>query len=97
MLRIQKNDKDLKIPRLDGGGVPIFYYKEKPFTGIVFSKYDNGVVFKEEEYENGYQEGWIRYYFENGKLNQESNNHNNITIDDTFKEWDKDGNLISSF
>ncbi len=97
MLRVQENDKDLTIPRLDGGGVPIFYYKGKPFTGIVYEKHKNGLIAWEEEYLEGYQEGWIRYYFENGKLNQESKNHNNMTIDNTFKEWDEDGNLITSF
>lgn len=97
MLRIKESDKDLTISRLDGGGVPIFYYKGKPFTGIVFENEDDGSLSWEEEYENGFQEGWVRYYYKNGKVKQEYKSHNNIELDETFKKWDEDGNLITSF
>jgi hypothetical protein len=91
------NRSELELVRLDGGGVPIYHYKGTPFTGTVVSYYDNGALFMEEEYEKGFQEGWIRYYHLNGRLDEEEKRHNNITIKGSFKEWDEDGNLLQSF
>ena len=97
MLRVKEDDKDLTIPRLDGGGVPVYYYKGEPFTGIVYQNHKNGTLFSEEEYVKGFQEGWIRYYFDNEKIEEECKCHNNDVIDNTFKKWDKNGNLVNSF
>jgi antitoxin component YwqK of YwqJK toxin-antitoxin module len=87
----------LELTRLDGGGVPIFHYKGKPFTGTVIYYYEDGTLWMEEEYKKGYQEGWVRCYHPNGRLAQEDKLHNNITISGTYKEWDENGNLIESF
>ena len=97
MLRIEENDNDLRIPRLDGGGVPIIEYRGTLFTGVVFKKRKDGSLVSEEEYDNGFQEGWIRYYHKNGKLAQEYKDHNNVELDGTFKKWDENGNLILSY
>lgn len=51
----------------------------------------------EEEYENGFQEGWTRYFFENGQLETEFKSHDNQAVENTCKEWDEDGNLTDSF
>lgn len=91
-LKIER--KNLILIKLDGGGVPVYSYKDNPFTGIIIDYYKNGKLFKEEEYENGFQEGWIRYYHENGKTDEEYKTHNNIVISGTHKEWDEEGNLI---
>jgi len=93
-LKINYNDSNLTIPRLDGGGIPIYDYNGTPFTGIVFENYDTGALFKEEEYDKGYQEGWVRYYHKNGKKSEEYKAHNNNVIPNTHKEWDENGNLI---
>ena len=66
--RIQEGNPQLKIDRLDGGGVPIYYYEGKPFTGTVFKNHRDGITLAwEEEYESGYQEGWCRYYYPLGE------------------------------
>jgi antitoxin component YwqK of YwqJK toxin-antitoxin module len=96
-MSLRINRKELELIRLDGGGVPFYHFKGKPFTGIIIDNYDNGNLFKEEEYLEGYQEGWTRYYFENGKIEQEDKSHNNKLIEGTYKEWDEEGNLIDSF
>ena len=60
--------KNLEGSFLDGGGEKyIYFYNGKPFTGIAVEYYYEvgSVVFGEEEYHNGYQDGWIRYYYKN--------------------------------
>ena len=93
-LRIKEGDSKLSIPRLDGGGVPIFNYEGKPFTGIVFENENDGSLSWEEEYIDGFQEGWYRSFHKNGKIKQQWKAHNNIIISGTHKEWDENGNLI---
>jgi antitoxin component YwqK of YwqJK toxin-antitoxin module len=90
-LRIK--EEDLKLIGFDGGGSGMYYYQGKPFTGIMLG-YDNGVLYVEREYQNGYEEGWCRYYYKNGQKEEEYKIHNNIIIDGTYKEWGEDGNLI---
>lgn len=97
-IRIKEGDPKLNIPRLDGGGVPIYHYEGKPFTGVVFKNHKNGSILAwEEEYENGFQEGWCRYYYPSGKKHLEYKTHNNTEIDGTFKKWDENGNLMLSY
>lgn len=96
-LRIKIGDSKLKIPRLDGGGVPIYHYEGKPYTGFVFDNHDNGNLAWEEEYQDGYQEGWWRSFYSSGKKKKEYKSHNNKEIDGTFKKWDENGNLILSY
>ena len=95
--RIQEGNTKLKIERLDGGGMPIYYYEGKPFTGIVFKNREDASLAWEEEYLEGLQEGWCYSYYKDGKKAQEYKAHNNIEIDGTFKEWDENGNLILSY
>ena len=76
---------------------PIYYYKKKPFTGIVFQNDKNGILSFEEEYVKGFQEGWYRSYYKNGKKKKEYKSHNNDIVKGTFKKWDEEGNLIDSF
>lgn len=95
--RIKESDENLTILRLDGGGIPIYEYKGKPFTGIVYDEEDNGSIAWEEEYNEGYQEGWVKYYYSNGALRQQSKKHNNEIVDGTFKKWDENGHVIESF
>ncbi len=95
MLRVQEEESE--IPQLDGGGVPVYNYKGKPFTGVVFKKRQDGSLAWEQEYQNGFQEGWCRSYHKNGKKAQEYQAHNNLEIDNTFKKWDEDGKLLASF
>lgn len=96
-LKINYKDSNLTIPRLDGGGIPIYDYNGTPFTGIVLRYYDTGELFCEEEYEEGYQEGWFRSYHKNGKKCTEYKAHNNVEYDGTYKKWDENGNLMESF
>lgn len=91
-LRIK--EEELELVKLDAGGVPVYHYQGKPFTGVVLIYEDEGWLAVEEEYGNGFQEGWVRIYHENGQLEQEYKMHNNVQIPGSFKEWDKEGNLI---
>lgn len=95
ILRVKETDPELLFINLDGGGSPIYKYKGQYFTGIV-EDYLDGILNYEAEYENGYLEGWVRCYYPNGVLEEERKMHNNVLITGTYKEFDRDGNLIHS-
>jgi len=95
MIKIQNTE--LELIKVDGGGSPVYNYKGNPFTGILVGYSKNGHVFVEEEYQNGFQEGWTRFFYENGKVKREYKSHNNLQVEETYKEWDENGNLIESF
>jgi antitoxin component YwqK of YwqJK toxin-antitoxin module len=92
----RQNIKDLELIRLDGGGTPIYHFNNKPFTGIVFDIEEDGTLSWEEEYIDGFQEGWTRTYHPNGKPEEECKMHNNVIVDGTYKKWDANGNIIYS-
>lgn len=91
---IRKNSEQLELWYFDGGGIPVYRYNGVPFTGIV-EEYDNGVLYAEDEYVNGFQEGWMRVYHQNGQLQIEVKKHNNDPIVGTYKEYSENGTLIS--
>jgi len=91
---IRKNSNELELWYFDGGGVPVYRYNGTPFTGIV-EEYDNGILYAEDEYINGFQEGWMRIYHTNGQLQIKVQKHNNMQVSGTYKEYDQDGILIT--
>lgn len=93
---IKIKEEKLTLIRLDGGGLPVYNYKGKPFTGFIIEYFPNkmGVIESEIEYTNGYQEGVEREFYENGNMKYEFHTKNNM-LDGVTKRWDEDGNLIS--
>ena len=85
--------EDLDLVGLDGGGSPILHYKGKPFTGICLIYEDEGWLSGEEEYQNGYQEGWIRDYYKNGQLESEYKMSNNRLVANSTKNFNEDGSV----
>lgn len=85
---------DLELIGFDYGGSEIFHYQGKPFTGFLETK-ENGIVYGEEEFQEGYKEGIQRsYYFPSGNIEHEYFLKNN-GLNGIFKKWDEDGNLTS--
>lgn len=92
---IKIKEERLEFVYLDGRGRAMYNYKGKPFTGLLIEYYDNSsVIFSETEYQNGYEDGVEREFYENGKMKYENHRKNNM-LDGICKDWDKDGNLIS--
>lgn len=89
VLRVK--EEELELVGLDGGGMGILHYKGKPFTGVSLTYEDEGWLSMEEEYQNGFQEGWIRDYYENGQLKSEYKMHNNTLVSGTSKSFNEDG------
>lgn len=87
------NYEDLENRGFDGSGGEILYYQNEPFTGFIVDYYSNGNLASEEEYKNGYKEGVIREYFENGQMEEEYFIKFN-RLCKSFKLWDINGNLI---
>ncbi len=94
-LRLKK--ESLELVGVDSGGNEIVYYQGKPFAGTMYENEDNGSLAYEIEFQNGYREGWIKYYYSNGQLEEEYQLNNNVVVPGTFKGYDEEGNLIKSF
>lgn len=65
-LRIK--EEELELVGVDSGDTEILHYKWKPFTGVYLLYEDEGWLSVETEFKNGYHQGWIRCYYENGQL-----------------------------
>jgi antitoxin component YwqK of YwqJK toxin-antitoxin module len=46
----------------------ILYYKDLPFSGITIEKYENEKLKYSIPYKNGFKEGELKYFFEDGEL-----------------------------
>lgn len=90
-------EKDLELVGIDSGGSEILHYKGAPFSGFLVEFFASGQLLAEDEYQNGYLEGWHREYYEHGQLKQEYKLHNNVVVSDTFKKYDEEGNFIGGF
>lgn len=93
-------EKDLELVGIDSGGSEMLHYQGKPFTGIkIDSDTENNIEYlcMEIEFQNGYREGWERYYHPKGQLENEYYLHNNEVKTGTYKEYDENGKLTRSF
>lgn len=69
-----------------------YKYNGQPFTGFaVMGHYDNGFIEGEMEYHEGEQLGWEVYYYENGKIKEETLMYGATSI--VFYEYDQEGNI----
>lgn len=94
MEKLRVKDEDLEFINVDGGGMPIYHYQGKPFTGILLEYYDN-ILYRELEFVNGYEEGFERKYYENGRIASECYCKDNQPYG-IGRAWDENGNLIVS-
>lgn len=94
METLKVKDEDLEFINIDGGGIPIYHYQGKPFTGIVMEYYEDELA-RELGYVNGFQEGIERAYYDNGKIEYEYHLKDN-KLHGICKDWDEKGNLIST-
>ena len=63
-----------------------------PVDGIVFAEFENGQLWREENYQYGKQHGLQRYWHKNGQLMHEWNfKDGKGKISEKY--WDEDGNL----
>lgn len=85
MLKVKA--EELEPTGIDSGGSAMYNYKGQPFTGIRLLYEDEGWLSLEEEYQNGYLEGWVRSYYKNGKLEEEYQLHNNAVVTGTYKSY----------
>ncbi len=73
------------------------YYKkgeDQGFTGILYTRYDNGNYLTRQEYKDGIGEGtWINYW-PNGNL-KEIGTYRNNKVEGPIKKYDQNGNLIA--
>jgi len=91
---MRKRNDELELWYFDGGGVPVYRYNGLAFTGIV-EEYDCSILYAEDEYANGFQEGWMRIFHDNSQLQMEVKMHNNLQVFGTYKEYDKNGTLTA--
>jgi len=91
MEQLRVKEEDLELVAFDGGGIGILHYKGKPFTGVCLIYEDAGWLSLEKEFQNGYEEGWVRDYYENGQLESEYKMSNNKLVPGTSKDFNEDG------
>lgn len=93
---LKVKEKELEFIDIDGGGIPIYHYQRKPFTGIIVDYFfGTDIIAGETEYINGYQEGVVKVFYENGNIEYECYKKDNL-LHGTYKDWDEKGNLIST-
>ncbi len=69
-----------------------YYLGEEPFTGTYEQHYTcNGVMSSEEEFVDGYPEGWHRKWYENGQLKLEVYSHKDCFTEGYLREWHENG------
>lgn len=91
MEQLRIKEEDLELVGFDGGGTGILHHKGKPFTGVCLIYEDAGWLSLEKEFQNGYEEGWVRDYYENGQLESEYKMSNNKLVPCTSKDFNEDG------
>ena len=93
MEKLRIKEEDLEFVNIDGGGIPIYNYQGKPFTGILLEYYDD-ILYREIEYIHGYQDGIEISYNESGQIEYKYYLKNN-KLHGVCKNWDEQGNLTS--
>lgn len=88
------NFDEIEIKNTDAGGGNVYYYNNKPFTGIIVEYYSNGNLSYEKTVVNGSTEGRVASYYENGQIEDEHFEKNN-RLYGIYKEWDENGSLLS--
>ncbi|WP_411894574.1 toxin-antitoxin system YwqK family antitoxin [Winogradskyella sp. A2] len=92
--------REVSMADVDGkrtDGIYRYYAKgeTKPYTGILFSKHENGQIASWQEFENGIGQGqWINYY-PNGNF-KEVGNYNENRVEGPIKKFYEDGTLKAS-
>ena len=72
MEKLSIKEEDLEFVGIDGGGIPIYNNKGKPFTGIIEDYFfDTAILAAETEYIKGYQDGLVRGFYKNGDMEYE--------------------------
>jgi antitoxin component YwqK of YwqJK toxin-antitoxin module len=86
--KVRINESSTKITN----NITVYNSTNKPVTGIVFKKYENGSLKIECEYENGLKNGTFRTWYENGNKELEADYINDVP-NGVFKKWYESGNL----
>jgi len=86
---------DISVNKIDHGNLKKerYCYNKKPFTGIFFTSYEDGKLKSEINIIDGFENGFERFYYENGKISIERIYKNGELI--SVKEFKEDGNLTS--
>lgn len=97
---IMEENTPLRINEMDLtyigiGGIPMWAYDGRPFTGIVVGTDDDGTLVFERDCVNGIEEGWFRYYHPNGRLEEEYQVEDGHTVPGTKRCWNKNGEWLS--
>ena len=75
----------------------VYYTKDtnQPYSGPVFSLYDNGQLLEELVLKDGKKDGPQKTYYQNGQLKQEGTLKNGLHLDGHWKFYYENGQLRS--
>ena len=72
--------------------LPIYYYKQILFSGIIYNADIDGTVYLEEAIKDGYKNGIEKRWYENGQLSAEFS-YKDGKWDGLSKKWDENGQI----
>ena len=70
----------------------VIYSINGPYTGVVFSEYENGQLAEESSYKNGILHGISSSWYQNGKLGEQENYTNGLE-NGIYRKWYFNGQL----
>ena len=73
----------------------VYFYEEKPYTGIVYEKHENGNIGLWGELKNGKREGVWTYWYSSGTKKRETTYVNNQKEGNTYY-WHENGILAKT-
>ncbi len=94
MNKLRIKEEDLELVGVDSRATEILYYNGKPFTGVCLIYEKEGWLSVEKEFENGFQQGWIRDFYQNGQVETELKMDNNVIVEGTFIAFNENGDPL---
>lgn len=88
------NFDEIEINSIDYGGGNVYYYNNKPFSGVIVEYNSDGILIGEITVLNGSKHGRCALYYDSGQIQEEFFISYNRPYG-LLKEWAEDGSLIN--
>ena len=85
---------DIEFMHPDAGGGSVYYYRGKPFTGLIVEYNSNGVLISEITVVDSHTWGRVAGYYDNGQIEEEYFEMFNRMYG-LYRKWDEEGHLVA--
>lgn len=90
------NFDEIESMHPNAGGGSVFFFEDKPFTGLIVEYNEDDILVGEISVVNGNKEGKISLYYNSGQIMVEHFEKFNRPYG-ICRKWDEGGNLISEY